>query len=78
MTLYQFSLSDEMGQIEAFWDGMLVGQRKSGEFLIECRQIDDFYVEYKILEKQYIDMRSFRNPDLLMPYLDQMGSIQLP
>jgi len=41
----------------------------------ECRQIDDFYVEYKISEHQCIDMRSFKNPDLLQPYLDQMGKI---
>ena len=73
MTLYQFNSFDEMEQIEAFWYGVLVGERKDGEFTIECRQIDDFYVEYKIQDKHYHDMRSFRNPDLLTPYLDQLG-----
>lgn len=77
MTLYEFNSADEMEQIEAFWNGVLIGKRNEGEFIIECRQIDDFYVEYKIKEHQYIDMRSFRNPDLLQPYLDQMGRIDL-
>ena len=36
-----------MEQIEAFWDGVLVGERKEGDFIIECRQIDSFYVWYK-------------------------------
>jgi hypothetical protein len=59
-----------MEQIEAFWNGVFIGERKEGEFTIECRQIDAFYVEYKIKDKQYFDVRSFRNPDLLKPYFD--------
>ena len=47
MTIYQFLASDEMEQIEAFLEGVLVGEIKEGEFVIECRQIDGFYVEYK-------------------------------
>lgn len=77
MTLYEFNAADEMEQIEAFWNGVLIGKRNNGEFEIECRQIDDFYVEYKIKGHQYIDMRSFKNPDLLQPYLDQMGKLNL-
>jgi hypothetical protein len=72
MTLYQFLRSDEMEQIEAFWDGVLVGNRSEGAFVIECRQIDDFYVEYKILGGHYIDMCAFKNTDLLQPYLSQI------
>jgi hypothetical protein len=64
-----------MEQIEAFWNGVFIGKRSDGEFEIECRQIDGFNVEYKIREHQYIDMSSFKNPDLLQPYLDQMGKI---
>jgi hypothetical protein len=54
-----------------------VGERSNGEFKIECRQIDDFYVEYKMLGGHYIDMRSFKNPDMLQPYLDQMGKLEI-
>ena len=75
MSLYVFNTADEMEQIEAFWNGVLVGKRNDGEFEIECRQVEAFYVEYKISYGQYIDMRSFTNPDLLQPYLDQMGTI---
>ncbi len=77
MTIYEFNSADEMEQIEAFWDGVLVGERSDGQFKIECRQINDFYVEYKIREHQYIEMRSFKNPDLLQPYFDQLGKISL-
>jgi hypothetical protein len=77
MTLYEFSNSDEMEQINAFWNGVHVGERSNGEFKIECRQIDDFYVEYKMLGGHYIDMRSFKNPDMLQPYLDQMGKLEI-
>jgi hypothetical protein len=63
MTLYKSNSLDEMEQIEAFWDGVLIGKREEGEFTIECRQIDDFYAEYKSRENFYADMRSFRNPN---------------
>lgn len=76
MTLYEFNSADEMEQIEAFWNCVVIGERSDGEFKIECRQIEDFYVEYKIKDHQYIDMRSFKNPDLLQNYLDQMGKIE--
>jgi hypothetical protein len=72
MTLYQFLRSDEMEQIEAFLDGVLVGCRSEGAFVIECRQINDFYVEYKILGEHYIDMCAFKNTDRLQPYLSQI------
>jgi hypothetical protein len=77
MTIYQFTMLDEMEQIEAFWDGVYVGERVEVEFKIECRQISSFYVEYKILGGHYIDKRLFKNPDLLQPYLDQMGRIEI-
>jgi hypothetical protein len=70
MTLYQFNSMDEAEQIESFWNGVFVGERKEDGFLIECRQIDDFYVEFKINDRFYTDMRSFKNPDLLIPYFD--------
>lgn len=54
-----------------------MGKRNDGEFEIECRQIDFFYVEYKIKDHQYIDMRSFKNPDLLKPYLDNQSPLSL-
>lgn len=77
MTIYEFNSADELEQIEAFWNGVTVAERNDGEFKIECRQIDDFYVEYKKLDGQYRDMRSFKNPDMLQPYLDQMGELEI-
>ncbi len=78
MTLYQFNVLDEMEQIEAFWDGVVIGEiNDENGNTIECRQIDGFYVEYKKKDGIYLDMRSFKNPDLLQPYLDRMGEINI-
>lgn len=44
MTLYDFRASDEMEQIEAFWDGIVIGQSDKDRKLWECRQVNDFYI----------------------------------
>lgn len=72
MSLHDFLNSEETEQIEAFWNGVFIGCRSNGGFAMECRQINDFYVEYKILGGHYIDMHGFKNPDLLQPYLSQV------
>ena len=72
MTLSEFARLDKMQQIKRFWSGVLVGQRLEGQSLIECRQIDGFYVEYKILEKHALNLRCFQNPDMLHPYLSSI------
>lgn len=69
--MYQFKMLDEMEQIEAFWDAVLVGSYSSQDgFTYECRQIDDFYVEYKKRDGHYVEMKTFRNPELLNLYFD--------
>lgn len=72
MTLQNFVILNEIEQIEAFWNGIFVGERANGAFRIICHQLNDFYVEYKILGGHYISMRSFKNPDMLQPYLSQI------
>jgi hypothetical protein len=69
MTLSEYALLDKTQQVRRFWLGVLVGQRLEDQSLIECRQIDGFYVEYKILEKGALNLRCFQNPDMLQPYL---------
>lgn len=77
MTLQEFIDLSETEQMEFFWNGVFVGEVREGEFKIACHQVEDFYVEYKILGGHYLDMRLFRNPDFLDPYLDQMEAINL-
>lgn len=72
MTLSEYARLDKKQQIKQFWEGVLVGQRLEGQSLIECRQIDGFYVEYKILEKHALNLRCFQNPDMLQPYLNSI------
>ncbi len=75
--MYEFLGSDEMEQVEAFWGAVFVGERLENGIKIICKQLNDFYIEYKIKNEIYLDMRVFKNPDLLQPYLDKM-LIQLP
>lgn len=74
MTIHPFTSLDEIEQLEAFWQGTLLGERFDGEYRIVCKQIEDFYVEFLMLGDLYKDMRAFKNPDLLQPFLDQMPS----
>jgi hypothetical protein len=79
MTIYQFTMLDEMEQIECFWSGIVVGKRMEGKYEIECRQVDGFYIEYKkdLDIPAYVDIKAFVNPDLLQHYLEKMGDINL-
>jgi hypothetical protein len=72
MTLAEYARLEKTQQIKRFWSGVLVGQRFEGQSLIECRQIDGFYVEYKILEKHALNLRCFQNTDMLQPYLSSI------
>lgn len=72
MTLTEYARLEKSQQIKRFWNGVLIGKRFEGQSLIECRQIDGFYVEYKILEKHALNLRCFQNPDLLKPYLSSI------
>ncbi|MDQ3278964.1 MAG: hypothetical protein M3Q06_11600 [Bacteroidota bacterium] len=69
MTLSDFARLDKPRQVQLFWQGVLIGQRLIGQSMIECRQIDGFYVEYTFLKKQPHNFRCFQNPDRLQPYL---------
>ena len=73
MTLAEYARLDKTQQVRQFWQGMLIGQRLEGQSLVECRQIDGFYVEYKILEKGARNLKCFQNPDLLQPYLSSIN-----
>jgi hypothetical protein len=72
MKMDQFTRLDTMEQIEVFWNGVFIGELCDGEFKIVCHQIEDFYVEYKILGGHYLDSYVFKDPNLLEPYLNQV------
>ena len=72
MRLDDFIYLDEMQQLEIFWRGTFVGELCDGEFRMICHQVNDFYVEFKILGGHYLDMHSFKDPNLLEPYLEQI------
>jgi hypothetical protein len=72
MTLQHFAQLDGMEQLEIFWSGEFIGELSDGEFRMICHQVNDFYIEFKILGGHYLDMKTFKNPDLLEPYLEQI------
>ena len=69
LSLYDFIQLDEMEQIEAYWEGVLVGSYTKDGKEFECKQIEDFYVEYRIERNLYRDMKCHKNPNLIEPYL---------
>ena len=70
MTLYDFKSLDEMEQIEAYWEGVYVGTMFKDGKEFECKQINDFYVTYRIEDGRfYRDMHSHKNPVLIEPFL---------
>lgn len=72
MTLHDFIELEGTEQLEIFWSGEFVGELSDGEFRMVCHQVGDFYIEYKILGGHYLGMKTFKNPDLLEPYLGQI------
>lgn len=72
MILQDFVQLEAMEQLEIFWSGEFVGELNDGEFRMVCHQVNDFYIQYKILGGHYIGMKAFKNPDLLEPYLGQI------
>lgn len=69
MTLYEFIQADEMEQIETFWDGVLVGTCIKDSFTWECRQVNDFYIEYRKDEigRHHVEMKCHKKTVLIKP-----------
>jgi hypothetical protein len=58
--------------MEVFWSAVFVGELSEGEFKMVCHQVDDFYVEYKILGGHYLDLHVFKDPHMIDAYLNQV------
>ena len=70
LSLYDFIQLDETEQIEAYWEGVPVGSCTKDGKEFECKQIEDFYVEYRIEDGRfYRDMKCHKNTNLIEPYL---------
>lgn len=72
MTIDEFVHLDTMDQLEIFWSGHFVGELSDGEFRMVCHQVNDFYIEFKILGGHYLDSKVFKDPGFLEPYLGQI------
>jgi hypothetical protein len=75
MTISQFLTAGEGKQIEALRSGIYVGKRLEGVYEITLHRVADFYVECKRHTELNVlrELRAFKNPDLLKPYLDDRG-----
>ena len=62
MTLYHFKSLNEMEQLEVYWEGVYVRTVFKDGKEFEYKQIDDFYVVYRIEDgKFYRDMQCHKN-----------------
>ena len=76
MTVYQFKLLDKKEQAQTIWTlGEHVAMRMTAKYKILLWVLNDFYVEmfYNYIDNEIEKIRTFRNPDLILPYLDQIG-----
>lgn len=75
MTLYQFKILEEHEQAQAVWEqGEHVGTRMTAKYKILLWVVNEFYVEmfYNYIDDKIEKIRSFRNLDLIEPYLEQI------
>lgn len=74
MTLFQFKLLDEIEQFETAWNSPLLATIEDNDFTYDLHQIDSFFVEvkYRKPNRTVSGIKSFKNPDLLQPYLRQI------
>lgn len=66
---------DQCEQAQATWNyGEHLATRTTVMYKILLWQIEDFYIEmfYDYINNKIEKLRSFRNPDLLTPYLNQI------
>lgn len=74
MTLFQFKLLGETEQMETAWNSPLLATIEDNDFTYELHQIDSFYVEvkYRKPNRTISGMKTFKNRDLLKPYLHKI------
>lgn len=70
MTIQEFKELDRTQQIMKFFGGVEVGKFEKDGILTECKQVEDFYVEYTIkLENHFqLNMECHRDTSLLDKY----------
>ncbi len=75
MTLFQFKLLGKMEQIETAWNSPLLATIEDNDFTYDLHQIDSFYAEIKYRKpgRTISRLKTFKNPDLLKPYLDKIN-----
>lgn len=75
MTLSEFKVLDQHKQIKvARQQGVLLVSKTSEHFTGQLYQLDSFYVDicFKDAKDEILLVRSFINPNSLMPYLDDI------
>ncbi|GAA4328069.1 hypothetical protein GCM10023184_17730 [Flaviaesturariibacter amylovorans] len=73
MNIYMFNSLTSPEKLKIWLQSAEIGRRlgERGEAIV-CRQIAGFYAEYERGGNGWKYARTFTNPDLLAPYLDQI------
>jgi hypothetical protein len=75
VTLYQFKVLELNEQAQAVWEhGEHVATRMTAKYKILLWVVNEFYVEmfYNYHDNKIEKIRSFRNPEIIEPYLNQI------
>ena len=72
MTIQQFKELDRTQQIMKFFGGVSIGKYEKDGILTECKQVEDFYVEYRIKLTDYFQLGMECHADASL--LDKYGS----
>ena len=75
MTMYDFQLLPEQEQTDLLHkNGLYIGKRKEGCFIILLYQCENFYVEvvYRKYRSHVKQLHCFDSTELLDPYLEQI------
>ena len=56
MTIQEFKALDRTQQIMKFFGGTAIGKYEKDGILTECKQVEDFYVAYRIKLTDYLQL----------------------
>lgn len=74
---YAFLALDLNEQAEALWKGAYLGKRIEGRVTVQLYSVSNFYAElyYDSFENSIINIKPFKNKDLLEPYLQHFDLV---
>lgn len=79
MTIYKFVSLNEVHKAYAVWDGVCLGTRRDGDFVVKLYGVGNFYVEAFYCEEsnKILGFKPFTGTALLEPYLSVLADFSI-